>query len=177
MVKKSTASTPLTKLRKTMKRIELDVQEDISKTVIDMLQLCIGVEVVSIGDEEMATEEQVAACVAQAIAELRADKLAFRSYDFTWILVAMNEYQVEDIEGFRSPQAFVDYLRLAGVEKLPDRTTLHINNVEGVFPDWQFEDTEEPQEILRRINIVRRFLSAYRRAKRRLHDSSHHNSE
>ena len=44
-----------------MKRIELDVQEDISKTVIDMLQLCIGVEVVSIGDEEMATEEQVAA--------------------------------------------------------------------------------------------------------------------
>ena len=166
-----------------MIRIELDVQEDISKTVIDMLQLCNGVEVVSMGDVEMATEEQVAACVAQAIAELRADKIAFRSYDFTWILVAMNEYQVEDIEGyqvediegFRSPQAFVDYLRLAGVEKLPDRTTLRINNVEGVFPNWQFFDTEEPQEVLRRINIVRRFLSAYRRAKKTLYDRFHHN--
>ena len=67
----------------TMRRIELDVQEDISKTVIDMLKLCNGVEVVSMGDVEMATEEQVAACVAQAIAELRADKIAFRSYDFT----------------------------------------------------------------------------------------------
>ena len=156
-----------------MKRIELDVQENISKTVIDMLQLCNGVEVVSMGDVEMATEEQVAACVAQAIAELRADKIAFRSYDFTWILVAMNEYQVEDIEGFRSPQAFVDYLRLAGVEKLPDRTTLRINKVEGVFPNWQ----EEPQEVLRRINIVRRFLSAYRRAKKTLYDRFHHNSE
>ena len=133
------------------------------------------VEVVSMGDVEMATEEQVAACVAQAIAELRADKIAFRSYDFTWILVAMNEYQVEDIEGFRSPQAFVDYLRLAGVEKLPDRTTLRINNVDGVFPNWQFDDTEEPQEVLRRINIVKRFLSAYRRAKKTLYDRFHHN--
>jgi hypothetical protein len=160
-----------------MKRIELDVMEDISKTVIDMLKLCNGVEVVSMGDVEMATEEQVAACVAQAIAELRADKMAFRSYDFTWILVAINEYQVEDIEGFRSPQAFVDYLRLAGVEKLPDRTTLRINNVEGVFPNWQFDDTEEPQEVLRRINIVKRFLSAYRRAKKTLYDRFHHNSE
>ena len=158
-----------------MKRIELDVQENISKTVIDMLQLCNGVEVVSVDDVEMATEEQVAACVAQAIAELRADKIAFRSYDFTWILVAINEYQVEDIEGFRSPQAFVDYLRLAGVEKLPDRTTLRINKVEGVFPNWQFDDTEEPQEVLRRINIVKRFLSAYRRAKKTLYDRFHHN--
>jgi hypothetical protein len=39
-----------------MKRIELDVQEDISMKVIDMLQLCNGVEVVSMGDVEMATE-------------------------------------------------------------------------------------------------------------------------
>jgi hypothetical protein len=152
----------------TMTRIVLDVQEDISKTVVDMLQLCSGVEIVNVGEEELASEEQVAACVAQAIAELRADKIAFRSYDFTWILVAMNQYVVEDIEGFRSPQAFVDYLRLAGVEELPFRTSLHINNVEGIFPDWQFVDTEEPQEVLRRINIVKRFLSAYRRAKRAL---------
>ncbi len=151
-----------------MTRIVLDVQEDISKTVVDMLQLCSGVEIVNVGEEELASEEQVAACVAQAIAELRADKIAFRSYDFTWILVAMNQYVVEDIEGFRSPQAFVDYLRLAGVEELPFRTSLHINNVEGIFPDWQFVDTEEPQEVLRRINIVKRFLSAYRRAKRAL---------
>lgn len=151
-----------------MTRIVLDVQEDISKTVVDMLQLCSGVEIINVGEEELASEEQVAACVAQAIAELRADKIAFRSYDFTWILVAMNQYVVEDIEGFRSPQAFVDYLRLAGVEELPFRTSLHINNVEGIFPDWQFVDTEEPQEVLRRINIVKRFLSAYRRAKRAL---------
>lgn len=151
-----------------MTRIVLDVQEDISKTVVDMLQLCSGVEIVNVGEEELASEEQVAACVAQAIAELRADKIAFRSYDFTWILVAMNQYVVEDIEGFRSPQAFVDYLRLAGVEELPFRTSLHINKVEGIFPDWQFVDTEEPQEVLRRINIVKRFLSAYRRAKRAL---------
>ena len=151
-----------------MTRIVLDVQEDISKTVVDMLQLCSGVEIVNVGEEELASEEQVAACVAQAIAELRADKITFRSYDFTWILVAMNQYVVEDIEGFRSPQAFVDYLRLAGVEELPFRTSLHINNVEGIFPDWQFVDTEEPQEVLRRINIVKRFLSAYRRAKRAL---------
>ena len=160
-----------------MIRIELDVQEDISKTVIDMLQLCNGVEVVSVDDVEMATEEQVAACVAQAIAELRADKMAFRSYDFTWILVAMNEYQVEDIEGFRSPQAFLAYLAELGIDHLPHRSTISNNykKVDGVYPDWSFSDTEEPHEVLRRKNVARQFLAAFNKEKVALFDKKFDN--
>ena len=154
-----------------MKEVILNIADENCQAIVDVLLLCKGVEVVSIDDDELSTEEQVAACVAKAIATVRANNGGMSACDFAMIYVAMNQYLVDDIEGFRSPRAFLEYLGLAGVEDLPHRATIaKYNMVEGVFPDWEFRDTEEPQEVLRRINIVKQFKSAYNSAKRALND-------
>ena len=73
-----------------------------------------------------------------------------------------------DHEGFKSPQAFLDYLYEIGIEKLPSRITLSLaySKTFDRFPDWTFTDMDNPSEILRRKNVVKQFLSAYGVAKR-----------
>ena len=63
-------------------------------------------------------------CMLYAIQTLRANH-AFRfGYDYTWVMMAINEGLVDDYDGFRSPQAFLDYLYEIGIEGLPTRFTL-----------------------------------------------------
>lgn len=155
-----------------MKEVRLNIADESCQTIVNVLLLCKGVDVVSIDEEELSTDEQVAACVAKAIVTVRRNNGGMSACDFTMIYAAMNQYVIDDIEGFRSPRAYLDYLRLAGVGDLPHRATIAKYNsmVEGVFPDWEFSDTEEPHEILRRINIVKQFNSAFNSAKRALCD-------
>ena len=155
-----------------MKRIIIEIEDGSYGCVVGTLQICKGVRVVSVEDEQLSTEEEVAACVASAIAEVRADKGKMTACDFTCVYILMNQYQVDGIDGFRSPQAYLDYLKLAGVEHLPHRATIAklYNNVRGVFPNWEFSDTDEPQEIMRRMAVAKQFISAFNRAKRALND-------
>ena len=55
----------------------------------------------------------------------------------------------------------MDYLTSLGIERVPSRTTLSTwyGRVLGTYPDWEFTDTEDPQEILRRKNVVRQLIS------------------
>ena len=82
-------------------------------------------------------------------------------YDYTWVMVAIGDGAVEGLGGFRSPQSFMDYLTSLGIERVPSRTTLSTwyGRVLGTYPDWEFTDTEDPQEILRRKNVVRQLIS------------------
>ena len=87
-------------------------------------------------------------------------------YDYTWIMVAINDGAIKGLGAFKSPQSFMDYLRNLGVEKVPSRTTLStwFGKVFGSYPNWEFTDTEDPQEILRRKNVVRQLISVLNKA-------------
>ena len=86
--------------------------------------------------------------------------------DYTWIMVAIGDGVIKGMGAFRSPQSFMDYLKNLGLERIPSRTTLSTwyNKVIGIYPKWEFTDTQDPQEILRRKNIVTQFISALNKA-------------
>ena len=88
-------------------------------------------------------------------------------FDYTWIMVAINDGVVPDLTAFSSPKKFLDYLSLVGVKNVPCRSTISAWNckVVGKFPDWVFTDTDGRTEKLRRINVVRQFLSALKSIK------------
>ena len=105
--------------------------------------------------------------MALALEVLRQNKTIRYLYDYTWIMVAIGDGAIKDMGGFRSPQNFMDYLGSLGVERIPSRTTLSTfnNNVCGTYPNWEFIDTDDPQEILRRKNVVRQLISALNKLK------------
>lgn len=106
--------------------------------------------------------------MALTLEVLRQNKTIRYLYDYTWIMVAICDGAVKGMGGFRSPQKFMDYLSSLGVRRIPSRTTLSTfnNNVFGTYPDWEFTDTEDSQEILRRKNVVRQLISALNKLKK-----------
>ena len=105
--------------------------------------------------------------MALGLETLKQNNTIRHLYDYTWIMVAIGDGAIEGLGGFKSPQSFMDYLSSLGIEHIPSRTTLSTfyNKVWGTYPDWEFTDTEDPQEILRRKNVVRQLISALNKAK------------
>ena len=155
-----------------MKRLVIQVDESAYNVVLGMLQLCQHVEVLRDG-EAMNDDSDRDVCMAQAIQTLRNDNVFVMPSDYTWILVAIDQYVIEDFDGFPSPQAFISYLRELGFDNLPHRSTISRNyyKAEGVFPNCLFSDTDDAGEVKRRNNVVNRFLAAYNKAKRALYNS------
>lgn len=150
-----------------MKEIIIRVDESAYECVLGMLKLCQKVEVVGEADC-VVTESNNDVCVAKAIRELQANKVFRHAYDYTWIMIAFEQNVVEGMVGFKSPQAFLDYMVELGIEGLPTRVTLSntYSKTYGDYPDWRFENTQDLHEILRRKNVVKQFLSAFNRAKK-----------
>lgn len=150
-----------------MKQIVLEIEDSAYESFMGMIALCPSVKVV--GESSVAeVTSQRDQCMLYAIQTLRANH-AFRfGYDYTWVMMAINEGLVDDYDGFRSPQAFLDYLYEIGIEGLPSRLTLSLaySKTFNHFPDWTFTDMDNPSEILRRKNVVKQFLSAFGTAKR-----------
>lgn len=159
-----------------MKQLIINVDDSAFECVLGMLQLCQKVEVVNTG-EMLDSDEQRDSCVLRAIEVLRARNALQYPYDFTWIMVVMDQYLVDGIDGFRSPQAFLAYLAELGIDHLPHRSTISNNykKVDGVYPDWSFSDTEKPHEVLRRKNVARQFLAAFNKEKVALFDKKFDN--
>ena len=105
--------------------------------------------------------------MALALKTLRQNNTIRRRYDYTWIMVAIGDGAIKGLGGFKSPQSFMDYLSSLGVERIPSRTTLSTfyNKVVGKYPHWEFTDTDDPHEIMRRKNVVRQLISALNKAK------------
>ena len=105
--------------------------------------------------------------VSLALQVLETNDVLRNPFDYTWIMVAINEGVVPDLTAFSSPKKFLDYLSLVGVKNIPCRSTISAWNckVVGKFPDWVFTDTDGRTEKLRRINVVRQFLSALKSIK------------
>ena len=151
-----------------MKEITLRVTDELAKLVEQWAEHIPDMEVVAT-DECDDSIEFCDQCLLSALTTLRENKVIVRPYDFTWIMAAINQYAVDGIEGFRSSNAFVKYLKELGVEGVPCRDTIssNINKVEDVYPAWTFSDTDEPCEVRRRRNVAIQFVAAYNKAKRR----------
>ena len=104
--------------------------------------------------------------MALALKILKANRAIRYGYDYTWIMVAIGDGVVNGLSGFRSPKSFIEYLINLGVKSVPSRSTVStwFGRVIGKYPDWEFTDTKDPNEIMRRKNIVRQLLSALNKA-------------
>jgi len=88
------------------------------------------------------------------------------AYDYTWIMLAINDGAIKGMGEFKSPRSFMDYLKSVGVEHVPSRTALSTWNgkVLGGYPNWEFIDTQDPGEIQRRKDVVRQLISILNKA-------------
>ena len=150
-----------------MKEITIRVPDDMAQLVEQWAQWIPEMEVVREVDN-MMSEDVRDLCARTAFDTLLEEKAIRRPRDYAWIMLAMDQEAIDDFEGFRSHQDYIDYLKEIGVDGVPSRTTLFNmeNMTMGDYPDWTFLDEPSPNEALRRKNLVKLFLSAYRRAKR-----------
>ena len=145
-----------------MKEITLRVSDDVALMVEQWALLIPEMEIVAkeqpveywLGDMDMK--------MTLALKELEKNDVIQHLYDYTWIMVAINDGAIKGIGSFRSPQSFIDYLKGLGIEKVPSRSLISsfLDKVLGTYPDWVFVDTEDPREKLRRKNVVRQLISA-----------------
>ena len=106
--------------------------------------------------------------VALAMSVLQRNGALRNPYDYTWIMVAIGDGMIDGLGAFRSPQSYINYLQSIGIEHVPSRSTLSqwYGRVFGKYPDWEFTDTKDPMEILRRKNVFKQFQSAMYRCRR-----------
>lgn len=149
-----------------MKQVVLRIEDSAFERFMGIVSLCPQVEVVSQDEIPDYSPDEITQKVAFAIKTLQRNKAIRHLYDYTWIMVGIGDGVVEGMGSFGSPQRFMDYLESIGVERVPSRTTIStwFGRVIGKYPDWEFVDTQDPQEIQRRKNVVRQFISALNKA-------------
>ena len=150
-----------------MKEITIRVPDDMAQLLVEWVKHIPEMEIVCREESTDYGLGDMDRRMALALEVLKQNKTIRYLYDYTWIMVAIVDGVINGLGGFRSPQSFMDYLGSLGVERIPSRTTLSTfnNNVLGTYPDWEFTDTDDPQEILRRKNVVRQLISALNKLK------------
>lgn len=151
-----------------MKRqIILEVEDSVFEKFMGMVEICPGVEVLAVS-EVAETRTNVDLCVAMAINELRDRHVLRRAYDYTYIMLVINQENIDRHLFFASPQDYIDYLSMLDVDRIPGKTSIYdmMSCTRGEYPNWQFSDRSDKVETLRRNNIAKQFLSAYYRARR-----------
>ena len=95
-----------------------------------------GVEIADVCDGTL-TETDIDQCFRQAFMELKQDNVIRKPRDYAWIMMALEQDVIKDVNGFSSHQAYIDYLEMLGVEDVPGRTTLFraYNLTVGTYPD------------------------------------------
>ena len=151
-----------------MKQVGLRIEDSAFERFMGIVSLCPQVEVASQNEMPDYGPDEITQKVALAIKVLQRNKTIRHLYDYTWIMVCIGDGVVEGMGAFGSPQKFMDYLRSIGMERVPSRTTIStwFGRVIGKYPNWEFVDTQDPQEIQRRKNVVRQFISAINKAEK-----------
>lgn len=151
-----------------MKQVGLRIEDSAFERFMGIVSLCPQVEVASQNEMPDYGPDEITQKVALAIKVLQRNKTIRHLYDYTWIMVGIGDGVVEGMGAFGSPQKFMDYLRSIGMERVPSRTTIStwFGRVIGKYPNWEFVDTQDPQEIQRRKNVVRQFISAINKAEK-----------
>ena len=150
-----------------MKEITIRVPDDMAQLLVEWVKHIPEMEIVCHEESTDYGLGDMDRRMALALEVLKQNKTIRYLYDYTWIMVAIGDGIINELGGFRSPQSFMDYLGSLGVERIPSRTTLSTfnNYVFGAYPDWEFTDTDDPLEILRRKNVVRQLISALNKTK------------
>lgn len=150
-----------------MRQIILEVEDSVYEQFLGMVELCPQVKIVAKG---VATETRavIDRCVAMAVNELLGRKTIRYAFDYTFIMMPINQGLIDRHLFFASPQEFIDYLGEVGVKSLPGKSSLYnkIGVTMGNYPDWTFNDHPTNFETIRRKNVFQQFLSAFLRAKR-----------
>ena len=150
-----------------MKEITIRVPDDMAQLLVEWVKHIPEMEIVCREESTDYGLGDMDRRMALALEVLKQNKTIRYLYDYTWIMVAIGDGVINGLGGFRSPQSFMDYLGSLGVGRIPSRTTLSTfnNYVFGAYPDWEFTDTDDPLEILRRKNVVRQLISALNKLK------------
>lgn len=123
------------------------------------IEACSRAESMSLSKASADTERDRR--FAYAARKVREEGLLKNDYDWAWIeLYCEGQW---GLELFSSTQSFLDYLKMIGVEELPQRTSVSrkLSVVKGEYPSWTFTDTAKPREVQRRKLIVGRFIFHY----------------
>jgi len=154
-----------------MKQLVLEIEDSVYEQFMGMVGICQGVTMVSTS-VLVETKAIVDKCVAMAIEELRIDNVFKHPGDYTYIMLGSNESIIKGVAYFYTPLDFLNYLKQLGFTDLPGRNTLYdgITRTFGKYPNWTFKDNPKNGEIIRRKNVLARFLSAYNRARLRVSD-------
>lgn len=153
-----------------MKKIKLLVPDDMEALIKNLVAHMPEVEILA-DDEETQDDgglNDIDRRVALAMNVLQQNGALRNPYDYTWIMVAIGDGMVDGLGAFRSPQSFMNYLHSIGIEHVPSRSTLSLwyGRVLGTYPNWEFTDTQDPTEILRRKNVFKQFQSAMNRCRK-----------
>lgn len=84
--------------------------------------------------------------------------------DWAWVRVAM---MIESIDiTFKADEGFLIYMKNQGAKDLPDRTRLCrlFNTVRKNGNEYSFSDEKDRNEVIRRNNIIRKFVASYKLA-------------
>ena len=149
-----------------MKEITIRVPESMVPLIEEWVKHIPEIELASLEESGVYEIDEINRRMALALKILKENRAIRYSYDYTWIMVAIGDGVVNGLSGFRSPKSFIEYLINLGVKSVPSRSTVStwFGRVIGKYPDWEFTDTKDPNEIMRRKNIVRQLLSALNKA-------------
>ena len=143
-----------------MKEVVLRIEDSAFEKIINFLQLCPMVEVVS-ASKLVETKDLLDKCFHEAVSELRKDKVFRRKGEYGYIMLALNDNVTKGFF-FYSPIEYLDYLKELEFDRLPGKSSVYTTIL----------DNPDNFEKLRRNNIVVRFLSAFNRARRQLLESN-----
>lgn len=149
-----------------MQEITLRVPESLVPLIEEWVRHIPEIELASLKESGVYETDEINRRISLALKILKENRAIRYGYDYTWIMVAIGDGVVNGLSGFRSPKSFIEYLINLGVKSVPSRSTVStwFGRVIGKYPDWEFTDTKDPNEIMRRKNIVRQLLSALNKA-------------
>ena len=121
-------------------------------------------------EDDFLTIEETDLCVKNAIKTLQAERVIRSPRDFAWIMAVMNEHVLDDFDQNFTGLSFIGYLESIGIDDSPSVSTMYNYReiATGNFPMWEFSDDPTQKETTRRINVGRRFVNAYKVAKKAL---------
>ena len=151
-----------------MKEITLRVPDSMVHLIEAWAEHVPEMEIVTRKESRVYGLDDINLRMALALKVLKQNGAIRYGYDYAWIMVAIGDGMIDGLGAFRSPQSYINYLQSIGIEHVPSRSTLSqwYGRVFGKYPDWEFTDTKDPMEILRRKNVFKQFQSAMNRCRR-----------
>ena len=111
--------------------------------------------------EEMFSDDER---IIKAVNILKVEGVLKHMYDYTFVMQLMNE--TEGLPHYDTPQSFLKHFAQLGIAPLPDVSSINriFSKMVGKFPNWTFVGKDKT-ETVRRNNVGRRYLNAYKNEK------------